>query len=96
MTSSNFIVNSSHPSINGHFPGNPVVPGAVIIENVIFAFSKLYSSKDITSLSTVKFIKTIATNQKIDVNFRNISFELVSFECVSDGVISALGRFKVK
>ena len=95
MISFDFIVNSSHPSIPGHFPGNPIVPGAVIIENVIKAFSRLDDSREIASLSTVKFIKPIGVNQKVDVNFLSISTELISFECVSNNVVLVLGRFKV-
>ena len=95
MISFDFIVNSSHPSISGHFPGNPIVPGAVIIENVIKVFSRSNDSREITSLSTVKFIKPIEVNQKVDVNFLSISTELISFECISNNVVSVLGRFKV-
>jgi len=95
MISFDFIVSSSHPSIPGHFPGNPIVPGAVIIENVIQAFSRLDDFKKVVSISTVKFIKPIEVNQKVDVNFLSISTELISFECVSNNVVLVLGRFKV-
>jgi 3-hydroxymyristoyl/3-hydroxydecanoyl-(acyl carrier protein) dehydratase len=95
MISFDFIVSASHPSIPGHFPGNPIVPGAVIIENVIRAFSRSDDSREITSLFTVKFIKSIEVNQKVDVNFLSISTELISFECISNNVVSVLGRFKV-
>jgi 3-hydroxymyristoyl/3-hydroxydecanoyl-(acyl carrier protein) dehydratase len=27
-----FIINNEHPSLPGHFPNNPIVPGAIIIE----------------------------------------------------------------
>jgi len=96
MTSFDFMIDSAHPSIPGHFPGNPIVPGAVIIENVIEAFCKLDCSKKVTSLSTVKFLKPIATKQKVIVNFRSISTELISFECTSSDEISVVGRFKIK
>ena len=95
MISFDFTVSSPHPSIPGHFPGNPIVPGAVIIENVIKVFSRSNDSREITSLSTVKFIKPIEVNQKVDVNFLSISTELISFECVSNNVVLVLGRFKV-
>jgi len=96
MISFDFIVNSSHPSISGHFPGNPIVPGAVIIENVIKAFSGSDDSREVVSLSTVKFIKPIGVNQKVSVNFHSISTELISFECISNNVVSVFGRFKVE
>lgn len=96
MTSLDFIISNNHPSIPGHFPGNPIVPGAVIIENVIEKFYKLGGSKEVVSLPTVKFIKPIAANQKIVVCFRNISPILIHFECIYNNQVSVLGRLKVK
>jgi len=96
MTSFDFVVDSAHPSIAGHFPGNPIVPGAVIVENVVRAFSELHNTKKIISLSLVKFIKPIATNQKVAVNFRNVSAESIAFECTSDNVVLVVGRLKVE
>ncbi len=81
MCSFNFSVDSMHPSISGHFPGNPIVPGAVIIENVIQAFSKLHDVQQVSSLSTVKFTKPVLVNQKIAVHFKKISTDLIAFEC---------------
>lgn len=96
MCSLNFSVDSMHPSIPGHFPGNPVVPGAVIIENVIQAFSKLHGAQQVMSLSTVKFMKPVLINQKIVVHFQNASTSVVSFKCTYGDKVSVLGRLNVK
>ncbi len=96
MNSFDFIIYNAHPSILGHFPGNPIVPGAVIIENIVKIFSELDDSKEVISLPTVKFLKPIATNQKVIVYFRNISTELISFECIFNNKVSVLGRLKIK
>ncbi len=34
-----FCIEQSHPCFLGHFPGNPIVPGAVILEQVMLAWS---------------------------------------------------------
>jgi 3-hydroxymyristoyl/3-hydroxydecanoyl-(acyl carrier protein) dehydratase len=36
-----FIINNEHPSLSGHFPDNPIVPGAIIVEKVIQGLSGL-------------------------------------------------------
>jgi 3-hydroxyacyl-[acyl-carrier-protein] dehydratase len=32
-----FVVDPRHPSLAGHFPGNPVLPGVVVLDRVISA-----------------------------------------------------------
>ncbi len=31
----NFSVPANHPSLEGHFPGNPIVPGVVILDEIV-------------------------------------------------------------
>ena len=35
------VIAADHPSLAGHFPGNPIVPGVVILEEVVRAFECL-------------------------------------------------------
>lgn len=32
-----FVVDPAHPSLEGHFPGNPLLPGVVVLDHVIAA-----------------------------------------------------------
>ena len=90
-----FSIDSEHPSIPGHFPGNPIVPGAVVIDRVIKAFLDVYGANNIESLVSAKFLQPIATNQKVVISFKKVSTNLIAFECISKGEISVLGRFRV-
>ncbi|CAC9600211.1 hypothetical protein [uncultured Gammaproteobacteria bacterium] len=91
-----FIVNNEHPSLPGHFPNNPIVPGAIIIEKVIQKLSELETPKEVTTLLAIKFIKPILPNQKVAVLCKNISPTLLSFECSTDGKVSVLGRLSTR
>ncbi|BAS68327.1 MAG: hypothetical protein DSY43_03070 [Gammaproteobacteria bacterium] len=92
----NFVVNSKHKSLVGHFPGNPIVPGAVIIEHVLQGFFELGGAKEEIFLPTVKFVKPILSNQRVTVFLKDISPTLVSFECICNDEVSVLGRLKIK
>lgn len=50
---------ATHPSLDGHFPGNPVVPGAVILEEVCLAIKEWQPGYRIQTLPSVKFLKPL-------------------------------------
>lgn len=53
-------ISSEHPSLSGHFPGNPVVPGVVILEHVRQCIEewKSFSIND-SQLKSVKFLSPV-------------------------------------
>jgi len=53
-------ISSDHPSLAGHFPGNPVVPGVVILDYVRQCIEewKLFSVET-SSLKSVKFLSPV-------------------------------------
>jgi 3-hydroxymyristoyl/3-hydroxydecanoyl-(acyl carrier protein) dehydratase len=50
-----FIIDNEHPSLSGHFPDNPIVPGAIIVEKVIQGLSELETPKEVITLITIKY-----------------------------------------
>jgi 3-hydroxymyristoyl/3-hydroxydecanoyl-(acyl carrier protein) dehydratase len=52
-----FAISRDHPAIPGHFPGNPVVPGVVILHEVILAAGRwLGLDRAVQRLPYAKFI----------------------------------------
>ncbi len=57
-------ISSEHPSLSGHFPGNPVVPGVVILEHVRQCIEKWkHSSVEASSLKSVKFLSPVLISE---------------------------------
>jgi len=58
----------SHPSLPGHFPGNPIVPGVVLLDHVLQAAqSWLGTPVTLQSLSQVKFMQPLLPEQDAQI-----------------------------
>jgi len=49
-----FRIGADHPSLPGHFPGRPVVPGVVLLDRVAAALER-WRGQGIAALAQVKF-----------------------------------------
>jgi 3-hydroxyacyl-[acyl-carrier-protein] dehydratase len=53
-----FAVAPDHPSLAGHFPGNPVVPGVLLLDRAMEALDRSTGQR-VTSLHRVKFVSAL-------------------------------------
>ncbi len=61
--------NKSHPIFEGHFPGNPVVPGVCMLQIIKEILAQhLNKNLRLTNLSNVKFINMVDPNKNDIVN----------------------------
>lgn len=62
-----FTIAADHPSLPGHFPGAPVVPGVVVLDSVLEAFA-LWKQRGVrvTGLRQVKFHAPLLPNESAD------------------------------
>jgi len=59
-----FLVPASHPALPGHFPGQPVVPGVVLLDAVIAAAERLPGpALQIEALTSAKFMSPLLPDQ---------------------------------
>lgn len=58
-------ISADHPSLPGHFPGNPVVPGVVILDHVLRAVRRDNSG---AAFSTVKFTSPLKPGEIFTVD----------------------------
>ncbi len=54
-----FTIPHDHPSLPGHFPGRPVVPGVVLLDRVFAAIEAAHGPLGAVGLPQVKFLRPL-------------------------------------
>lgn len=92
---SQFVIPASHPSLEGHFPGNPVVPGVVILDKILQEIDAAWPGQGVTGFSFVKFINPIRAEIKIQISIIEKDREKLKFECKHGEEIMVSGQCKI-
>ena len=85
-------IDAAHPALAGHFPGNPVVPGVVLLERVAAAL-RTWRGERVEKLDA-KFVQPLlpGENAMIDLHAEAVR---VRFKVTrADGVALARGTFQ--
>ena len=90
-----FTVSSDHPSLVGHFPGNPIIPGVVILENTARGFEESTLGLRITVFKAVKFLAPLRPDISSNIEYRDTGCGTVKFTVRSDTELIASGTFIV-
>lgn len=72
---STFIIPKEHPALPGHFPGHPVVPGVVLLEQVEKQLQEAFQDYQISEVSQAKFIHLVLPEQRIALRIDSHSEE---------------------
>lgn len=84
-----FIIDTDHPALPGHFPGYPTVPGVVVLDEVLALIQTYRSGLAISSIIQWKFLAPLLPGQvcRITVNITDANKAVV--ECqVNDKMVS--------
>ena len=82
---------ADHPAFAGHFPGNPIVPGVVLLDEVLYAIGKMIGlDTSVCQISAIKFFSPVRPGETVSVAYQaqpgvastdRIRFEIKSSEC---------------
>ncbi|MES9903042.1 MAG: hypothetical protein ABW168_10200 [Sedimenticola sp.] len=92
MLIDSFTIPATHPSLAGHFPGNPIIPGVVILDHLL----SILNSKgvEVTSFTHAKFVKSAKGGQKIDLEVEHCS-DITNFKLRHAGELIAYGEITI-
>jgi 3-hydroxyacyl-[acyl-carrier-protein] dehydratase len=91
------VIRADHPSLPGHFPGASLVPGVVILDEVLAALIEWRENSQLTGIPIVKFVAPLKPEQPFTISFsaKNESPGEINFCCRAENRVVVEGRLKV-
>lgn len=86
-----FVVGQSHPALAGHFPNNPIVPGTVVLDELL-AVLREQGVAGIICVDRAKFVATLPLDVPCQVRASSRKDGGLAVECLADSrlVLSAI------
>lgn len=69
-----------HPSAAGHFPGHPIIPGAVLLEAVIEAVAGANGGGRDLAIRSVKFLQPVRPGDALRLRWQRRAHGEIAFE----------------
>ena len=79
-----FCIGTDHPSLPGHFPGRPVVPGVVLLDAAFALILAGRAGRAVLGLPAAKFIHPVLPGHQVEV-FCDDGDARVAFACAVAG-----------
>ena len=91
------IIRANHPTLPGHFPGAPLVPGVVILDEVLAALIEWRQDSQLIGIRLVKFLTPLPPEQAftISLSTRNQRAVEVNFCCRAEDRVIVEGQLEV-
>lgn len=86
-----FVVPHAHPALPGHFPGNPVVPGVLLLDQVLSMLEALHGPLPALRLPQVKFLQPLLPGQLARVELSRRGPDSWRFQVFRDDTVLATG-----
>lgn len=90
-----FVIEADDPCLDGHFPGNPLVPGVVVLDLAARALDEMCGAPvQIGGITQVKFASPLRPGEPLMIECQvRPRARTASFRCASRGRLIAEGVF---
>jgi len=90
------LIRANHPSLPGHFPGAALVPGVVILDEVLAALVEWRQNSRLSGIRSAKFLAPLKPEQPftISLSATNNAGEVI-FCCRAEERVIVEGRLEV-
>ena len=89
------VIGPDHPSLPGHFPGHPVIPGVVLLGEVIDTLRRMTGQQVVvTALPSVKFASPLSPGEALTIRMEQDEPGRAAFHCHANGRLVASGSLE--
>jgi 3-hydroxymyristoyl/3-hydroxydecanoyl-(acyl carrier protein) dehydratase len=87
----------NHPTAAGHFPSNPIIPGVLLLDEVVKAVAGPAHSAGEITIRAAKFFRPVHPGESMQVRWQMLSDGAIKFECrlADDAGLAAAGTLAV-
>lgn len=88
-------ITTDHPAFAGHFPGHPVVPGVVLLDEALATIAAAEGlAPELWHLGWVKFQRPVGPGEPLVLRWRDLTRGGWGFEILAAGQVVATGSVK--
>lgn len=88
---------TNHPAFAGHFPGTPIVPGVVLLDEVMYVIAvDTGLTATALQLSSVKFLSPLKPDETVIIQHEQLASGTLKFEVLAGNRQIVIGSLVVK
>ncbi|HCN87874.1 MAG TPA: hypothetical protein DIT28_01670 [Oxalobacteraceae bacterium] len=93
--SAQLVIAADHPAFAGHFPGRPIVPGVVLLDEALHAIGAAFGADPCAwQISAVKFLHPVGPGEPVSVSYA-MSGNAIRFDIASGERTVATGSIRM-
>ena len=93
MSTTEYFYPADHPAAEGHFPGNPIIPGAMLLADTLRAIAAAPGiTLSLTGIKSAKFHAPARPGDRVLIEFAGPADDRLRFTCLVAGATVLTGE----